>query len=359
MDTSLDVFISYANPDKVVADAICHTLEEHGIKCWIAPRDVTPGTPYARAIIKAIKESHLMVMVYSRSSNQSEHVANEVDRMFNLGRPIIPFLIDETAMSDEYEYYLSRKHWLVAYPEYREKCEELAAVVLRVLNKTETSANTIATENSSGSTTDLNEAYLKGKELYYSGEYSAALDYLLTAAEGGHADAQYFAGLIYYLAYCGFLDYKKAAFWFKKAADQDHVFAEDQLANLYKTGKGVDLDYEKALYWYQCSAKHNNPDALYALGELYESGLGVSQEDEKAFGYYLKAASVGTSGYASTNRAIRKVASMYEYGIGVEQDTAASIKWLRKFLMLNDENDNSPTQRDCQEVRDKIEKLQS
>ena len=49
------------------------------------------------------------------------------------GRPIIPFLIDETQMSEEYEYYLSRKHWLVAYPEYRAKCEELAIVVRRML----------------------------------------------------------------------------------------------------------------------------------------------------------------------------------------------------------------------------------
>ena len=358
MDASFDVFISYANPDKVVADAICHTLEAHCIKCWIAPRDVIPGTPYARAIIQAIKESHLMVLVYSRNSNQSEHVANEVDRMFNLGNPIIPFLIDETAMSEEYEYYLSRKHWLVAYPEYREKCEELASVVLRFLNKTQASEMT-TTEHSSESTANLAEAYAKGKELYYSGKYSAALEKLLLAAEGGHADAQYFTGLIYYLAYCGYLDYKKAAFWFKKAADQDHVFAEEHLANLYKTGTGVELDYENALYWYQRCAEHNNPDALFALGELYESGLGVSQDDEKAFGYYLKAASVGTSGYASTNPAIRKVAYMYEYGIGVEQDIAASIKWLRKFLMLNENDDSPSTQRDCQAVREKIEKLQS
>jgi hypothetical protein len=37
------VFISYASPDSVVADAVCLALEREGVTCWIAPRDVVPG----------------------------------------------------------------------------------------------------------------------------------------------------------------------------------------------------------------------------------------------------------------------------------------------------------------------------
>jgi hypothetical protein len=32
-----DVFISYAHQDRTVANAVCATLEAHGIRCWIAP----------------------------------------------------------------------------------------------------------------------------------------------------------------------------------------------------------------------------------------------------------------------------------------------------------------------------------
>ncbi|MFL6797219.1 MAG: toll/interleukin-1 receptor domain-containing protein [Xanthobacteraceae bacterium] len=46
-----DVFISYSQIDKVTADAACATLEAGGIRCWIAPRDIVPGVPWAGAII--------------------------------------------------------------------------------------------------------------------------------------------------------------------------------------------------------------------------------------------------------------------------------------------------------------------
>jgi hypothetical protein len=41
-----DVFISHSSKDKLTADAICHSLEQNGIRCWIAPRDVRAGANY-------------------------------------------------------------------------------------------------------------------------------------------------------------------------------------------------------------------------------------------------------------------------------------------------------------------------
>jgi hypothetical protein len=38
-----DVFVSYSSDDKPTADAVCATLENKGIRCWIAPRDILPG----------------------------------------------------------------------------------------------------------------------------------------------------------------------------------------------------------------------------------------------------------------------------------------------------------------------------
>jgi hypothetical protein len=48
------VFISYASQDATAAEFIVEALERQGLKCWIAPRDVTAGTPYAGQIIHAI-----------------------------------------------------------------------------------------------------------------------------------------------------------------------------------------------------------------------------------------------------------------------------------------------------------------
>ncbi len=66
-----DVFVSYASGDKPVADAVCVTLESNGIRCWIAPRDVLPGVHYGEAIIDAINEARIMVLVFSSKANIS------------------------------------------------------------------------------------------------------------------------------------------------------------------------------------------------------------------------------------------------------------------------------------------------
>ena len=68
---SHDVFISYSSQDKSVADAICAILEGRKLRCWIAPRDVLPGTPYGEAILDAIYASPVMVLVFSSHANDS------------------------------------------------------------------------------------------------------------------------------------------------------------------------------------------------------------------------------------------------------------------------------------------------
>lgn len=111
-----DVFISYSSKDKSVATALCHALEQAGIRCWIAPRDVTPGQPYAAEIVNAIREARLVVLIFSIHSNNSPHVGNEIDKAFNQGKIIIPFRIDKSELNDSLDYYLARKHWIDAYP---------------------------------------------------------------------------------------------------------------------------------------------------------------------------------------------------------------------------------------------------
>ena len=59
-----DVFISYSTKDKVTADAICHILEENDMKCWIAPRNISSGQPYAEEILNAIKSTKIVVLVF-------------------------------------------------------------------------------------------------------------------------------------------------------------------------------------------------------------------------------------------------------------------------------------------------------
>ncbi len=107
-----DVFVSYASRDAAVANAVVEALERQGIKCWIAPRDVTPGTEYADAIVAAINESKAVVLILSGSAIASSHVAREVERAASKHKQIIAFRVDTADLSRSLEYFLSNSQWI-------------------------------------------------------------------------------------------------------------------------------------------------------------------------------------------------------------------------------------------------------
>ena len=73
-----EVFISHAAEDKKYAEIVRKALEDAGIKCWIAPRDVPIGAKYEEAIIDAIINCPQMVLIISANSNKSPHVTREI-----------------------------------------------------------------------------------------------------------------------------------------------------------------------------------------------------------------------------------------------------------------------------------------
>jgi biotin transporter BioY len=109
-----DVFVSYSSDDKPTADAVCATLENKGIRCWIAPRDILPGVDWGGAIVEAINASRVMVLVYSAKANDSPQIKREVERAVHRGLSIIPFRIEDVPMSKTLEYFMSMPHWLDA-----------------------------------------------------------------------------------------------------------------------------------------------------------------------------------------------------------------------------------------------------
>jgi len=108
------IFISYSSKNKVIADAVCHKLEERKMKCWMAPRDITPGANYAEELIKAIDNSTLFVLIFSEDSNKSPHVLRECERAVSRGIPIVPFRISDILPGEALQYFIGPQHWLDA-----------------------------------------------------------------------------------------------------------------------------------------------------------------------------------------------------------------------------------------------------
>ena len=114
METNRDVFISHSSADSQLAYAMCHYLEEKGIRCWIAPRNVQGGREYAEAIIMGIRNCKIMVVLFNENANKSNYVKNEVERAFSYQSILIPFKVDDAIPSASLELFLGSVHWIDA-----------------------------------------------------------------------------------------------------------------------------------------------------------------------------------------------------------------------------------------------------
>jgi len=106
-----DVFISYSSKDKLVADAVCASLEAAKIRCWITPRDILPGLDWAESIEDAITKSKILVLIFSSYSNDSKQIAREISLAFNSEVTVIPFRIENVEPKGAMKYYLLNTHW--------------------------------------------------------------------------------------------------------------------------------------------------------------------------------------------------------------------------------------------------------
>lgn len=140
-----DVFISHAAEDKTAADMLCAMLEQQGVRCWVAPRDVQPGTDWRSAILAAIRSSRAMVLVFSEHANESRHVNREVDCAIEAGIPVVPFRTQDVAPRGALEYSLYGVHWLDAMtPPIDAHMKRLAALLVAMLSGDSRATATLA-----------------------------------------------------------------------------------------------------------------------------------------------------------------------------------------------------------------------
>ena len=107
------VFLSHNSKDHAIANALCHYLEEAGIRCWIAPRDIH-HTDWADSIMEGLKQADIFVVIVSKNSIESPEVAKEVTEATRSCEYILPFKIDEEILNPRLQYHLGPCHWMDA-----------------------------------------------------------------------------------------------------------------------------------------------------------------------------------------------------------------------------------------------------
>ncbi|HWL52175.1 MAG TPA: SUMF1/EgtB/PvdO family nonheme iron enzyme [Chthoniobacteraceae bacterium] len=131
-----EVFLSYSTKDAAATEAVCRFLEEKGVRCWMAPRDIPVGHDWAEAIIGALNRCPVMVLIYSSNANASMQVTREVQRAFEKGLAVFPFRIEAVEPNPGLEYYLGSVHWLDALtPPLEAHMGKLSAEVGKALRR--------------------------------------------------------------------------------------------------------------------------------------------------------------------------------------------------------------------------------
>ena len=93
---------------------------------------------------------------------------------------------------------------------------------------------------------DFYDAY----EAATSEEYTKAAKLWHSLALKGNADAQFNLAMVYHSGAAGPLNEKEAVKWYKKAADNGQIQAQEYLAVGYREGWfGLEKDLTKAEYW--------------------------------------------------------------------------------------------------------------
>ena len=90
------VFISYSQKDKDVADGLCEMLKENGIEYWIDKEGIYSSSNYKELIVDAIDVSKAVIFISSVNSNASINVIREIGYAVNMNKPILPLMLDDT-----------------------------------------------------------------------------------------------------------------------------------------------------------------------------------------------------------------------------------------------------------------------
>jgi serine/threonine protein kinase/regulator of sirC expression with transglutaminase-like and TPR domain len=126
-----DIFLSYSSRDEAIVGLTLEKLEAAGNRCWFAPRDIPAGEFYAGQIIQALRESRFVLLFFSFHSNSSEQVVREINFAVGQRLPILVVRLDQTALSNHFEYLIRINQWLDV-TQLSSDAERIARIVAQV-----------------------------------------------------------------------------------------------------------------------------------------------------------------------------------------------------------------------------------
>ena len=342
------VFLSYSSKDASSARKLCSFIEENGLACFLAERDIPKGVLWAPFITDAISHSSVMVALYSENYNLSEEVDREITLASQRHIPILVYRIDMSSFEGTKAYYFSNLNWYSQDPElgvgskeFVENLKKLLASGTKDCERTYVSGdddlNLIAPSIAAANNGDIEAQFYLGVYYEGKGDKKQALAWYKKASDGGLASASYNYARILLMSPRSISDYREAFQIANEAASKGCREAAFLLAWCYSTGNGTELNYEEGKKYIMQTINESIVDpksmgvTYYLLGNYYRFGYGntvVSIKD--AFAYWEKAAEVDNVD------ALYNIGVSYLNGDGVEKNEALAYSFLNRGLELGD-----------------------
>lgn len=135
--------------------------------------------------------------------------------------------------------------------------------------------------------------------------------------------------------FTGSIDYKKAMEYYLIAANYGYPYAQWEIARMYYLGKGVESDNEKNIEWrdkaFANFKKYAEDGDAGAMGHLVDYYNGIENDKYKdyvkAFYWAFRELEAGDPSGAS------EIASLYQYGKGVEKNVPNTYVWYARFCI--------------------------
>lgn len=106
-----DVFISHHSAQYGAAKAAKAALAVAGLRGWLAPDDVDPGSAFDTQIVAQIKRSDAVVLLLDGEADRSRHVKRELMLADDEGLAVFPVRL-EPIRAEGLAYFLKDKQWI-------------------------------------------------------------------------------------------------------------------------------------------------------------------------------------------------------------------------------------------------------
>lgn len=129
----MQVFISHASKDTLMAQQLARRLSEAGLRVWLPENEILPGDNWAKKVGQALEDSDLMVVLVSPQAFESEWVKEEIQYALTAGHykgRLIPVFLgaEDKTSSDEMPWILRKLNPI----QVKEKEEDWQQVIDKV-----------------------------------------------------------------------------------------------------------------------------------------------------------------------------------------------------------------------------------